>query len=144
MVFCAPWADSSFHNWINQQNLVSGNQMQNNFGVLTQWEFLSLGPKLIYKNENLKNLGWLTWIQSIYWWLQVNHKNCHPHHDLPKTYRGIKAVCTVWIRPTENFITHPRYNGSINEHWSYKCEQTAQQSTMQIWNLKLQIKIFDK
>ena len=34
-----------------------------------------------------------------------------------QTCRGSKAVCTIWIWPTDNFLSHPRIRFGMNEHW---------------------------
>ena len=45
----------------------------------------------------------------------LKYKNWHPLHNLPQTCGGIKYICPVWIRPTNNFITQPKQvSGSIN------------------------------
>ena len=44
-----------------------------------------------------------------------NKKNRHPCHELPKTCGGRKSVYLVWIRPTDNLVTHPRRIFRINE-----------------------------
>ena len=44
----------------------------------------------------------------------------HPCHDLTKTWRRGKSLCLVWIRPTDNYITHPRKRFTKNEHWPNK------------------------
>ena len=86
-------------------------------------QHLSTQLKTTYLNyqTNWMKLGWFTWSQSTNWWRQVKYKNWHPHHDIPQTCRESKPVCTVWIFPTDNFITHPRTSFRINEWWSNKC-----------------------
>ena len=49
-----------------------------------------------------------------------NIKNRHPCHELQPTCGGSKSICTVWIRPTEDFLTHLGTSFSIREHWSNK------------------------
>ena len=49
-----------------------------------------------------------------------NHKKWHPCHDLPQTCRGRKYICPVWIRPTEDFLTHLRKNFRVNKLWYNK------------------------
>ena len=49
-----------------------------------------------------------------------NNKNRHPRQDLPQTYRVIKYVYLVCIRPTGNLLTHPTTSFRINERWSNK------------------------
>ena len=51
---------------------------------------------------------------------RLSHKNRHPRHDLPKTCRVSKSICPVWIRPNENFLTHPRKSFRVNKFWSNK------------------------
>ena len=61
MVFCAPWDDSYLHNWINPPNLDNKTLMtlllknwddaQIFFKVLTQWDFVTIWPTIIYKTE---------------------------------------------------------------------------------------------
>ena len=96
---------------------------------LTQWDFLPLGPTLIYTSENLTtltnktnrmNLGILTWSHSINWWRKLKSQNRHPHQNLPQKCRGRKYVYPVWIRPTYNFLAQPRTGFRINKYWSSK------------------------
>ena len=102
------------------------------FKGLTQWAFVTLGTKLIYKTENLPTLttktnwmklGILNWIQSINWLQKVESHNRHPYHDIPQTCGGSKSICPILIRPTENFPTHPRTSFMINERWSSKWDK---------------------
>ena len=76
--------------------------------------------KLMKITINRKNLGWLTWSHLIYWWWQVQSQNRHPCHILPQTCGVSKAVCLIWIWPTDNFLTHSRTSYRINELWSSK------------------------
>ena len=48
------------------------------------------------------------------------YKNRHSNQDFPQTCRGSKSVFPVWIRTTENLITHPMKSFRINEWWSNK------------------------
>ena len=79
--------------------------------------------KLIQTTISSNKLGWLTSIQPINWWLQVQPHNRHPLHNLPQTYRVIKAVCPIFIRPKYNLLTHPRKIFSTNELWCSKCNK---------------------
>ena len=54
---------------------------------------------------------------------RCNHKNRHPRHDLPQTFGGMESTCPVWIRPTENLLTHPRKSFRINELWYNKYDK---------------------
>ena len=57
--------------------------------------------------------------------LQVKKTNRRHHNELPQTYGESKYICTVWIRPTENLLTHPKTSYRINEFWSDQCWCTA-------------------
>ena len=130
MGLCAPWDNSYFHNWINQQKLDIITQMtfcwkalyhsQNNCKGFNQSSFVSLWTTLIYTAVNLKNLVWLTWRQSIYLCWQVKSQNRRPRHDLPETCKGSKSISLVWIHPTDKFPTNPKTGFSINERWCGK------------------------
>ena len=57
-------------------------------------------------NEKLE--GSFRSIKSINWIEQVWTPNWHPFHDLPQTCWEWKSVCPVCIRPTDNFLRHPK------------------------------------
>ena len=67
------------------------------------------------------------WIVLV-WWLEVSQsindknrkKNWHPCHDLPQKWGGSKSVFTVWMCPTDDFITHQSTGLRINEWWCSK------------------------
>ena len=70
----APWTDSYLHNWRDEMFLVM-------FINKLLWSVLHLFLipliKILKTTTNRKNLGLLTWIQSIYWWQQVKYPSTH-------------------------------------------------------------------
>ena len=94
---------------------------------ITQWALLPLVKNLIYNtnNKNFLFVGFIyqssvtnlrnclevdQWYYDDIW----DHKNLHPRNNLPQTCGVRKLVCTVWIRPTDNFLTHPMTSFRIN------------------------------
>ena len=63
----------------------------------------------------------ISWIQKVW------TPNFHPCHYPPQTCGGNKSVCPVWIRPTDNFLTHLGESFSINERWYNQWKQTGQE-----------------
>ena len=47
--------------------------------------------------------------------ITVEIKKRHPCHNLTQTYGGIKSICMVGIRPTENSLTELSTSFSMNE-----------------------------
>ena len=56
----------------------------------------------------------------MYWWRPVIPQIPAPSPRPYKNLQGIKSICTVWIRPTEHFITHPNTSFGINGLWYNK------------------------
>ena len=44
--------------------------------------------------------------------------------DLCQACQESTNVCLVWIRPTYNFLQHPRSSISINKSWYNQCQST--------------------
>ena len=111
---------------------------QNICEVLTQWAFVPLGIKLTHITLNLNNLRNFPegnkCIDINIW----NHKNRYPHHKIPQTCGGRKSIRTVWIRPTDNFLTNPRTSFGIKVCWSNNMIHTGQQPTKGGFNEKLE------
>ena len=112
MLLCAPWYDTYIKNW-KTSNLNQETWM--NYSSIISWS-----NKINNQQEDLGNID-LKPVNQLMTTSEI--KNCHPCHNLPQTYRGSKYVCTIWIRLTENFITHPRKNFRINKSWSSKCNK---------------------
>ena len=93
---------------------------QNNCMGLKHWFFVHLMPKLTYTTSNFNNLRNCLESNKFIDGNRWNPPNQQPVQNLPQTFRGSKYVCTVWIRLTENFQSHPRTSFRINEHWSNK------------------------
>ena len=74
--------------------------------------YINKFPTIPKKKSNLMNC--LEANQGIYW-ERYNHKNRHPHQNLPKTCGGRKSACLVWILSTDNLKAQPKkISGSIN------------------------------
>ena len=85
------------------------------FQRLTQWAFVTLGGILTYTTSNLNNLRNFLESNTYIDCNKCNHKNRHPHHNLPQTCGGSKSVCPVWIWTTDHFQSHLRTSFRINE-----------------------------
>ena len=93
---------------------------------------LNLWQTLTYTSANMNNLTSCLDDNKFIYGNRWNLKKRHSHHNLQQTFRGIKSVCTVWIRLTEHFQSHPRTSFSMNEVLYDQCKQTGQQSTTKI------------
>ena len=110
-------SDCYLHNWRGELlNVPFMNQFLRIILCVLLLPLLKL-MKTIIKS---KNLGWLTWIQSIYLWRQVKSQNWHLRHKLPQSCGVSKYIYPVWIRTTYNFLIHTRTIFRINYHWSSK------------------------
>ena len=67
-------------------------------------------------------MRWFPLIHSTNLWWQIQSQNYPPHHDLPQNCRGSKSIYQIFIRPKENFQSHPSKRFRINGHWSSKCK----------------------
>ena len=85
---------------------------------LTQWAFVSLVKTHTYTTSNLNNLRKCL---KDNWYIgdnMCNHKNRHPCHNLPQACRGRKSAWPVWIRTTDNLLSHLSTSFRINVRWS--------------------------
>ena len=106
---------------------------------LNQCDCVPLGPKLVYTNTNVPTLTTKTRINYSSLGAFSNKVNnelgelgiidLNPVNvlmkigELPQTCGVSKSICPIWIRPTDNFLTHSRTSSSINEIWSRKCNK---------------------
>ena len=81
------------------------------------------------------NWGYFRSIKAINLRKQVWTPNQHHLHKLSQTCGGMKSICQVWKWSTDNFLTHPRTNFTINELWYYWYKQRGQESMTKIWKL---------
>ena len=92
MGICAPWAESFINNQYNYQNIDNKTKMfflkaldhsLNTCEGVTQWVFLPLGPILTYTTSSFNNLINFLEANQCIDCDRINHKKCHPRHDLP-------------------------------------------------------------
>ena len=85
---------------------------------MTWWHLFLLCPTLTYTTANLNNLSNCLEANQCIDGNRLKHKKLHPHHNIHQTCGGRKYVYLVWMRPIDNFLTHPSTSFRINKLWS--------------------------